>query len=77
MKRVGFTEDGGLIRTDVIKAVNKTVISGLADFAELYKQLVSEGLEKVLLTVKRGGGTRFIVVKADIDGDEEQDEELQ
>ena len=76
VKRIGFTEDGGLFRGDVIKAVNKTEITGLTVFAELYDQLTAEGVEKVLLTIKRGGGTRFIVVTVDIDGEEELNEEM-
>ena len=76
VKRVGFIEDGGLFRSDVIKAVNKTEISGLSAFTKLYSQLTKEGIDKILLTIKRGGGTRFIVVTVDKDGEEELNEEL-
>ena len=54
VKRVGFIEDGGLFRSDVIKAVNKTEISGLSAFTELYNRLTKEGIDKILLTIKRG-----------------------
>jgi serine protease Do len=65
VKRIGFSEDGGLVRSDVVTGVNNSSLNNLADFVTIYNQLMSEGQEKVLLTIKRGKGVRYLVVTAD------------
>lgn len=65
VKRVGSSEDGGLVRGDVISAINNNSLNDLAEFIIVYDQLMLEGQEKVLLTVKRGKGVRYIVITAE------------
>lgn len=76
VKRVGFTEDGGMVRGDVIKSVNNTAVTGLAEFVTIYNQLTSEHTEKVLLTVQRGKGIRYLVINAEKNKGESINEEL-
>jgi serine protease Do len=65
VKRVGTSEDGGLVRGDVINAINNNGLSDLAEFITIYDQLMTEGQEKVLLTVRRGKGVRYLVITAE------------
>ncbi|MGH8015162.1 MAG: trypsin-like peptidase domain-containing protein [Candidatus Zixiibacteriota bacterium] len=65
VKRVGFSEDGGLVRGDVITAINNDPLNELAEFIAVYNQTMGEGQDKVLLTVRRGKGTRFMVITAE------------
>ena len=65
VKRVGFSDDGGLTRGDVIASINNNELADLAEFIVIYGQTMSEEQEKVLLTVKRGKGVRYMVITAD------------
>jgi len=65
VKRVGFSEDGGLVRSDVITAVNNSPLKDLPEFAGIYNQMMNENQEKVLLTLKRGKGVRYLVITAE------------
>ena len=53
--------DGGLRRRDVIIKVNDTDIENLGDFIAIYDSK-SENKDNVLLTVKRGGGIKYVLL---------------
>ena len=74
VKRVGSAADGGLRRRDVISMVNGETVTALPDFVALYNRLKAAETESMLLTVKRGGATRFVVVKSEDKGEESSDE---
>lgn len=65
VKRAGSAEIGRLRRGDVITAVNNNQLSGLAEFVALYNELTASETEGILLTVRRGGATRFVFLKID------------
>ncbi len=65
VKRIGFSEDGGLTRGDVITSINSNDLANLAQFIGIHNQMMSEGQEKVLMTIRRGKGVRYLVVTAD------------
>lgn len=65
VKRAGPTEDGGLRRGDVISTVNNSQLLGLDEFVILYNELTASETNSILLTVKRGRGTRFVLLKID------------
>ncbi len=70
VKPVSTADDGGLRRGDVITEVNETPVVELGDFINLYNSLSATKGEKALLTVVRGGATRFVLLKSKIDEDE-------
>ncbi|MEW6050743.1 MAG: trypsin-like peptidase domain-containing protein [Candidatus Zixiibacteriota bacterium] len=65
VKRVGAGDQGGLRPGDVIVSVNKQDVNTLPEFVQWYNELVQQGMEKVLLAVRRGGANRLVVVKAE------------
>ncbi|MBU0984453.1 MAG: trypsin-like peptidase domain-containing protein [candidate division Zixibacteria bacterium] len=65
VKRVAPGDVGGLRGGDVIRAVNKEPITTLSDLMSMYTELVGDGTEKILLTVKRGGAIRLVVLNVD------------
>ena len=62
VKRVGPSDLGGLNRGDVVRAINRETVDRLADFTDRYQELVDRKVEKVLLTVRRNGATRLVVL---------------
>jgi len=62
VKRVGPADLGGLNRGDVLQAVNRSPIANLPELVERYNSLLDEGLEKILLTVRRSGAVRLVVL---------------
>jgi serine protease Do len=62
VKRVGPSDLGGLRQGDVVRAINREPVDRLADFTARYQALLDEKSEKVLLTVKRNGATRLVVL---------------
>jgi len=62
VKRVGASDLGGLRQGDVVRAINRETIDRLADFTARYQRLLDQKSEKVLLTVKRNGATRLVVL---------------
>ena len=64
VKRVGISDDGGLRRRDVIVKVGDEDLAGLSDFIKLYDRLIEQNLDKIFLTLKRNGATRFVVLPA-------------
>ncbi len=67
VKRVGPAAEGGLRRGDVIRGINEEPTLSFEVFSDKYTKLSGAGEAKVLLTVKRMGSTKFILVKADND----------
>lgn len=65
VKSVGMTDDGGLRRDDVITSLNSKPVPTLSDFVAVYEQLEQERADKALATLKRNGGTRYVVLSAD------------
>ncbi len=65
VKGAGPADEGGLIRSDVIKTINAETIHDLTQFRTLYESMVADTTERVLLTVSRGGSTRYVLLKID------------
>lgn len=65
VKRAGPAGSGGLRGGDVIKDVNQKAVTDLAEFVRVHRDLTAVDTDKVLLTVKRGGGTRYVLLKVD------------
>jgi serine protease Do len=61
VKRSSSSDEGGLRPDDVITKVDTHPITGLADFVRHCNSAVSG--EKALLTIRRNGATRFVIVK--------------
>jgi len=62
VKSVSTADEGGLRRSDVIIKVDRNDIQDLAGFVEVYNELTALRVEKALLTVRRGGATRFVPI---------------
>lgn len=67
VKMGGAAAEGGLRRGDVVTKINNSATPSLAEFTTLYQKLHDEKAEKVLLTVARNGGTRFVFLNIDTD----------
>ena len=65
VKAVSTADEGGLRRGDVVTKVDKNTINSLADFVEVYNSLTRQGADRALLTIRRGGATRFVPIKID------------
>jgi serine protease Do len=65
VRRVGPADLGGLRRGDVVASVNREEVNSLGDYIGRYQELVGQDADKVLLSVKRGGGLRLVVVSVD------------
>lgn len=63
VKRTGNVV-GGLRPGDVVVAVDRQPVSDLAEFVSLYQDMVAAEQDNTLLTVRRGGATRFVVITA-------------
>jgi len=63
VKRIGSADEGGLRSGDVIRGINEEPTLYFNDFVNKYNELVAAGAEKVLLTVKRFGSTKFVLIK--------------
>ena len=69
VKRTGNRSGRPLLRGDVISKINNDNIINLTDFTEIYNNLTQEGQDKILLTLKRSGSTRFVVIKSEKNGE--------
>ncbi len=74
VKRVSGAYDGGLRRPDVIKEINEIPTPRFQDFYDKYSELAADRAERVLLTVRRSGNTKFILIKIDQTADDETEE---
>ncbi len=63
VKRVSPAYEGGLRRGDVIQEVNEQPTPRFKDFYDRYDELTGDGIDRVLLTVRRAGNTKFILIK--------------
>jgi serine protease Do len=59
----GAAANAGLTPQDLILTIDEQPIANLAEFRRLYADLVDSGSELVLLDVKRGALTRFVLVE--------------
>ncbi|UCE24256.1 MAG: trypsin-like peptidase domain-containing protein [Candidatus Zixiibacteriota bacterium] len=65
VKAVSTADEGGLRRGDVVRKVDRQDVESLAGFIDIYNNLTSMNAEKALLTIRRGGATRFVPVRVD------------
>jgi len=65
VKPVGPASEAGLRSGDVIKGLNEEPTPAFQDFLTKYDKLAADDSEKVLLTVKRFGSTKFMLIKTD------------
>jgi len=63
----GLAAQARLQRGDIILEMDDEAIDGLAQFTRLYEERVQSNQRLVLLTVKRGALTRFVLIKQDHD----------
>ncbi len=75
VKSVSTADEGGLRRGDVIVTVDRNQIQNLANFVAVYNELTGLKVEKALLTVRRGGATRFVPIIFDYTEGEAIDEQ--
>ena len=62
VRRIGPAGAGGLNRGDIIVAVNKEPLADLPNLIKRYDELLKDGSEKILLTVRRSGAVRLVVL---------------
>ncbi len=63
VKRVSPAAQGGLRRGSVIATVNDEPIRDLGEFVSRYQELVEQEEMRILLTVRRGNATRYVLLK--------------
>ncbi len=63
VKRVGPAAEGGLRRGDVIREINEIPTPLYDDFYGKYNELIAVPADKVLLTVKRFGNVKYVLLK--------------
>ncbi len=63
VQKVGAAGDGGLLPGDVIKAVDERPVTTYKEFYDQYNALTAASVARVLLTVRRFGSTKFILLK--------------
>ena len=68
----GVAANGGLRTRDIVMTVDDVRVDDLAGFRTIYDNTLESETELVLLLVKRGALTRFVLLKQAIDqeGDE-------
>jgi S1-C subfamily serine protease len=59
----GIASNAGLRRGDILLKLDETIIENLAHFKELYDSAIESNQKLVMLWVKRGALTRFVLVK--------------
>ena len=59
----GIAAESGLNQGDVVLRLDSTPVENLAQFRELYNERVASGQRLVLLQVKAGALTRFVLIK--------------
>ncbi len=65
VKRVGAAGDGGLLKGDIIREINEAAAPQFTDFYNRFQELVENRTDKVLLTVRRSGNTKYVLIKPD------------
>jgi serine protease Do len=69
----GPASQAGIKEGDIILEMDTVPVQGLAHFGELYRQRIEENPPRILLLVKRGALTRYVMVKQDNGGGTEED----
>jgi serine protease Do len=59
----GIAAESGLNQGDVVQKIDDILVENLAQFRELYNARVESGQRLVLLNIKRGALTQFVLVK--------------
>jgi len=65
VKPLSTADNGGLRRADVIVKVNNDDLKNFSDFIDHYDKYSLAKVDKVLLTIKRSGATRYVLLKID------------
>ncbi len=65
VKRAGPAASGGLQHGDVIMRVDDTDVNDLATLSAIYDSASKTSKGRALLTIRRGGATRFALIKTD------------
>ncbi|NOY88805.1 MAG: PDZ domain-containing protein [FCB group bacterium] len=65
VKPLSTADNGGLRRADVIVKVNNDDLKNFSDFIDHYDKYSLANVDKVLLTIKRSGATRYVLLKVD------------
>jgi len=68
VRRVGPADLGGLNSGDVVQAINREAVNNLPELIDRYNLLVDSAYDKVLLTVRRSGATRLVVLNLETTG---------
>ena len=63
VKSDSFAEEGGLRRFDIITTLEGRTVTDLAQYRELYREMVDARRAKVLIQTRRGRLTNFYVIK--------------
>ena len=66
VKPVGAADDGGLQRGSVVTMIDDQSIHNLGEMIAVYQELETAGKERVMLTVKARGATRFVLIRTDL-----------
>jgi len=74
VKRVGPADMSGLNQGDVIQSINREPLDNLEAFKNRYEALRGTGTQKIMLTVRRNGATRFAVINLEQRGEEQPHE---
>ncbi len=74
VKRIGPADLSGLNQGDVIQSINRESLDNLETFKTRYDALRSAGTQKIMLTVRRNGATRFAVINLEKRGEEQPHE---
>jgi serine protease Do len=72
VKAVGPAADAGLRSGDVIRGINEIPSYTFDDFYARYNEFIEAKAERVLLTIKRGISTKFILLKIDNKSDADE-----
>jgi serine protease Do len=75
VKNASAADDGGLRPNDVVTLVNEHLVLTLGDFMDKYDQFQSTENNGILLTINRGGATRFVFLRLDRRAEEIPNEE--
>ncbi|SYZ72664.1 Peptidase S1 and S6 chymotrypsin/Hap [Candidatus Zixiibacteriota bacterium] len=67
VQKVGAAGDGGLLPGDVIREIDERPVTTFKEFYDRYTELTTAAANRVLLTVKRFGSTKFILLKIEND----------
>jgi serine protease Do len=73
VKRVGPAGDAGLRRGDVIKGIDEKPVNSFQEFYDRYTELTSAKTQRALLTIRRLGSTKFVLIKVESSESEKED----